>query len=200
VEEWGVLDTLQIQAMFFSNIEYGQRKAQERLLKLHRAGKLNRSRGEDCFFYFSTEKPPGMVKHLIATNWVRLWYQKNLASWEHLHSWSYELDYRILRCDGFVCIKNNMTGKFKFCFIEMDRGTNAFNKIELYNKLFDQQDKYLVNRWWFALTDVFPTVNIITTHPARKDLIAGQIEANNKNLLTFTINTLKSIKGEAVNK
>jgi len=196
IEEWGALDAQQVQAMYF-NMEYGQRKAQEVLLRLYRRGKLNRGRGEDCFYYYVTDKAPGMIKHLIATNWVRLWHLKKIASWERLHSWSYEQDYKILRCDGFASIKNNMTGKFRFAFIEMDRNTNAFDKIEKYNKLFDQQDK-LSGRWWFALTDTFPAVVIVTVHPNRKNLIAGQVEASNKNNLNFIVKYLDDIKGEVI--
>jgi hypothetical protein len=151
---------------------------------------------EDCYCYYINEKP-GMIKHLIATNWVRLWHLKKIASWEKLHLWSYEQDYKILRCDGFAAIKNTMSGKFRFAFIEMDRGTNTFDKVTKYNKLFDQQDS-LKGRWWFALTDVFPAVVIVTVHPNRKKLIQEQIEASNKNNLNFIVKYLDDIKKEVM--
>lgn len=208
LDNYGALDTFQIQRLHFWEwydkdgnkliMKYGKRKAQEVLLRLYQSGKLNRGRGEDCYYYYISDKAPGMVKHLIATNWVRLWHQKKIASWESLQSWSYEQDYKILRCDGFASIKNNMTGKFRFVFVEMDRGTNAFDKIEKYNKLFEQQDKYLAGRWWLKLTDTFPTVQIVTVHPARKNLIAGQIERANINGLNFTVKYLDSIKKEVM--
>lgn len=200
IEEWGVLDTQQVQAMFFHNMAYGQRKSQERLLKLYRQGKLNRARGEDCYCYYLNDKPPGMVKHLLATNWVRLWFLQQCASWEILQSWTYEQDYRILRADGFASIKNNMTGKFRFAFVEMDRATNSFNKAVLYNKLFGQQDKHLLGKWWFALTDVFPTILIVTTTNTRKNAIQGQIESQNKNNLVFTVKLLDDIQKEVMEK
>jgi len=199
IEEWGALDTAQLQALYFKS-QYGKRKAQEVLLKLYKANKVHRGRGEDAYYYYLTDRPPGMIKHLIATNWVRIWLQHNLPSWEKLHSWNYEQDYKVLRSDGFAAIKNTMTGKFRFIFIEMDRGTNTFNKIELYNRLFDQQDKYLANRWWFALTEVFPVVEVVTVHPGRKSLISGQIEGANINGLQFNIRSLENIKKEVINR
>jgi hypothetical protein len=179
-------------------MEYGQRKTQDVMLRLYRKGKVNRSRGEDCFYYYLNDKPPGMVKHLLATNWVRLWTQKQYAGWEKFHSWNYEQDYKILRCDGFAAVKNNMTGKFRFMFVEMDRVTNNFDKVEKYNRLFEQQEKTLTDRWWFPLTDVLPSIQIVTLSTERKDFIQGQIEALNKNNLVFNVKLLDSIQKEVM--
>lgn len=200
IEDWRVLNTQQVQAMFFNKMKYGKRKSQDVLLRLHRRGKLNRSRGDDCYYYYLTGKPPGMIKHLLATNWVRLWFQQQCPSWERLHSWVYEQDYKILRADGFAAVKNVMTGKYRFTFVEMDRATNSFNKVQIYNKLFDHQDKHLLHWWWFALTEVFPTILIVTTSPTSKNAIQGQIEALNKNKLVITVELLDNIQKEVMEK
>jgi hypothetical protein len=201
IEEYQALDALQIQTMFFAKKEdgkpfqQGQRKAQERLLALHRQGKLNRKKVNDIYAYY-LDKQPGMIKHLIDTNWVRLWLKQTLSSWEKLQSWTYENDYKILRCDGFAAIKNNMTGKFRFLFIEMDRGTNDFDKIEKYNKLFESEK--LNKAWWFDLTERFPPVQVVTLYPDRKKLIQRKIEAHNSNGLEFRIILLDEVRREVM--
>ena len=133
---------------------YGQRKAQERLLKLHRSGKL--------------------------------------------HSWSYEQDYKILRTDGFIAIKNTMSGKFRFMFLEMDRGTNAFNKVDLYNKLYEKE-KY-AHWWWVPLSERFPVVQIVTVSDSRKRLIQSEIDAKNSAGLEFKVRLLDDVRKEVMNR
>lgn len=196
IEEWKVLDADQVRCIFFGHMAYGQRKAQERLLKLHRAEKLQRGRHSDGpYFYYSIDRP-GMIKHQIAANWVRIWLQNTLSSWEKLHSWNYEQDYKVLRADAFAAIKNTMSGKFRFMFLELDRGTNAFNKVELYNRLYDQ-DKYS-SWWWVPLADRFPTVLVVTVSESRKRLIQSEIEAKNISGLEFKVVLLEDIRKEVM--
>ena len=198
VEEWTVLDADQIRCMFFSGMAYGKRKTQERLLSLYRAERLQRGRQGDKPYYYYLGDKPGMVKHQLAVNWVRLWLQTSLPSWEKIHSWSYEQDYKTLRCDSFVSIKNTMTGKFRFMFIELDRGTNAFDKIEKYNKLYES-GKY-DTWWWVKLTERFPAIQVVTVSPARYRLIQGKIEAENKSGLEFKVSLLDEIREEVMQK
>lgn len=198
IEEYSCLDTEQVQALFFKDMQYGRRKAQERLLKLHRAGKLNRGRSGESPYYYYIDKKPGMTKHLLATNWVRIWLPTTLPSWEKIHSWNYEQDYKVLRCDGFAAIKNTMTNKFRFMFIEMDRGTNAFDKVQKYNRLY-KTDKYS-NWWWVSLTERFPVIRVVTVHPDRKSLIQSEIEAQNHAGLEFNVKLLDDIRKEVMAK
>jgi len=196
IEKWGVLNTDQIQAMFFAGIAYGQRKAQDRLLYLHRCGKLQRKMVAGTYCYYLDTK--GLLKHRIGVNWSRMWTEQNLPSWEKLHSWSYEQDYKILRCDGFVAVKNNMTGTFRFSFLEMDRGTNAFDKVQKYNKLYIEE-KYL-SWWWVKLTARFPPIQVVTLTPARKSVIQSEIERGNEHNLEFKIVLLDDIRGEVMKR
>jgi hypothetical protein len=177
-------------------MRYGQRKAQERLLDLYRKEKLKRKMTEGTYCYYLNTK--GMLKHLLGVNWVRLWSQQQCASWETLQSWSYEQDYKILRADGFTSVKNTITGKFRFTFVEMDRGTNKFDKIELYNKLYEQE-KYS-HWWWVPLARGFPTVQIVTLTPTRKRFIQEQIGAGNKNGLEFKVKLLDDVRREVMEK
>lgn len=198
IYDYRALNTEHVHALLFNNMIYGQRKAQERLLKLTRQGKLNRSRaGEDPYIYYSGDRP-GMLDHLIGINWIRIWLQQNLSSWETLHSWSYEQDYKVLRADGFAAVKNSATGKFKFTFVEMDRGTNKFNKAELYNKLFAKNS--YTSWWWVPLTQRFPPVLIVTVSESRNRIVQSELEAHNSCGLEFQIKLLDEIKKEVMDK
>lgn len=197
IEDYQALNTEQVKVMFFNDINYGQRKAQERLLKLHRAEKLQRKKIENVYTYW-LDKQPGMIKHLIATNWVRIWVSKTLPSWEKLHSWNYEQDYKILRCDGFIAIKNAIKNSYRFMFLEMDRGTNAFDKVIKYNKLYES-DK-LNHWWWIRLTERFPPILVVTIDQQRKRLIQSEIEAQNYCGLEFQVKLLDEIKGEVMKR
>ena len=196
IEKWGALNTDQVQSLFFKEIAYGQRKSQDRLLYLHRSGKLQRKMVEGTYCYFLDKK--GLLKHTIGVNWTRLWYEQKLANWEKLHSWNYEQDYKTLRCDGFAAVKNNMTGSFRFTFVEMDRGTNAFDKVLKYNKLF-VEEKYL-SWWWVKLTARFPPVQIVTLTQSRKNSVVSEIERANENGLEFKVVLLDDIRKEVMDR
>lgn len=180
------LDTEQVRCLYFPT-KYGRRKAQERLLKLYKKGKLKREKVNDIYAYY-IEKP-GMIKHTLAVNWVRIWFEKKAKSWEKVYFY-YEKDYKILRCDGFVAVKNTVTGGYKFYFVELDRGTNKFDKVEKYNKLFD--DCGYDGDWWVKLTDKFPQVVIVTT--SRVEKIKELIKERNTNNLRFEVYLLDDIK------
>lgn len=197
IELWGTMNTEQVQAKFFRYMRYGQRKAQEVLLRLYRNKRLQRSMVEGVYCYYLDKQ--GMVKHLLGVNWVRLWMMQSVPSWEKFHSWNYEQDYKVLRCDGFAVTKNNATGKFKFTFVEMDRGTNAFDKIKKYNKLYEEE-KHYSGSWWVSLTERFPTILIVTVSPERKRLIQSLVEAENVNGLEFKVELLDDMRKEVMDK
>ena len=104
IEEWKVMNARQVQLMKF-NFPYGLRKAQERLLKMHNRGKLNRWHNGEGYSY-SLEKKTASSAHFEALNWVRIWLVNQLKNWEKIHSWQYEQDYKILRTDAFAAILN----------------------------------------------------------------------------------------------
>ncbi|HWP98696.1 MAG TPA: hypothetical protein VN426_17770 [Syntrophomonadaceae bacterium] len=203
VDQYKALDRNQIECLIFpvtpSNpITQGKRKSQEVMLRLFNNKKLNRCRvGESDYIYYLGDKP-GMIKHLVDLNWIRMWLPFTLPSWEIMHSWSYEQDYKILRGDGFAAIKNGMTGKFRFVFIEMDRGTNAFDKAAKYNKL-NESSGY--SRWWWVpLTERFPPILVVTVSEARKRLALAEIEDHNSSGLEFEVKMLDEIREEVMKK
>ena len=166
-------------------------------MKLFQRSKLQRDReGDEAYFYYLER--PGMIAHTLGVNWVRLWLQLSCRSWEKYHSLSYEQDYGILRADGFAAVKNNVTGAFRFCFVELDRGTNTFDKIEKYNRLY-REGNYS-GHWWVKLADRFPPVLVVTTSASRAKHIEELIQERNEAGLEFRILLLDDIKSEVMAK
>lgn len=192
IDDYGALETEQVRALHFP-FPAGLRKAQQRLKKLFDKRRIDRDRIGEVYAYWR-DKRPGLIKHLIGTNWIRLWFEKRLKSWEKLHSWEYEQDYGVLRCDGFAAIKNLATGKYSFYFIEFDRGTNAMDKIEKYNYLYSSGG--YGGRWWVKLTNKFPTVLIVTLTATRAKEIHERIRHDNKEGLRFEVKLLEEVKKE----
>jgi hypothetical protein len=194
IEEWKVVNAKQVRQKMFT-FPYGLRKAQERLLRLHERGKLERWSGEEGYSY-SLDKKNASSAHFEALNWVRVWLEKQGKIKGRFHSWQYEQDYGILRTDGFAAIKNNWTNEFEFCFVEMDCSpSNAFDKVPKYCRLFDEE-RYK-DRWWVDLTEKFPKVLIVTTR--RKERILQHVAEENKSGLRFEVRTLEEIRKECLN-
>lgn len=187
------LDTEQVRVLHFP-FQYGRRKAQDRLLSLHKRGKINRERTADGYAYYFSR--PGALLHTLGVNWCRLWFEKCRRSWETVTHWSYEQDYGILRCDGFAAVKNAATGRHEFYFVEMDRGTNGFDKVEKYCRLYEQ-DGY-AGRWWVEYTDRFPRVLVATTTPGRLENIKGLVKEQNSAGIRFDVRLLDDVKKEVL--
>jgi hypothetical protein len=196
IAERQALDADQVRALFFGRMEYGQRKAQERLQKLFATEKIRRDETVKPFAYFAGEKS-AQLTHRLGVNWARIWLEYGCSTWEKLHSFSYEQDYGVLRADGFAAIKNTVSGKFHFAFVEYDRSiSNAFDKAAKYCKLFDS-GKYS-SWWWVELTDRFPPVLVVTTSPARKGKILEAIKKENSAGLEFRVMLLDEVKKEVM--
>ncbi len=177
---------------------YGLRKAQERLFKLHLGKKLLRCRLGDGSFVYYTGRRPRLMEHLLAVNWVRIWIARSCRSWEVLHSFSYEDKYDVLRTDGFAAVKNNVTGRYRFMFLELDRDHNPFDKVVKYCRLYEGEG--YTGRWWAQLPDRFPPILVVTTSSQRAERIKGMVEAQNSAGLEFRVKLLDDIKKEVVEK
>ena len=166
VERHGVLDTDMVQLMFFRGMSTGRRGAQHRLKILCDKGYLRRARESfDQPFYYFVGKMSGQLEHRLGVNWVYLWLLLSLKSWETLHCFDYEIDYKVLRADAFAAVKNkvNKERPFKFYYVEFDRAEsgNKFDKFDKYTGLF-QSERYMeYYTWWLPLADRFPAVIII---------------------------------------
>lgn len=197
IEAHKVLDTEQIHLMFFGDLKYGKRIAQRRLLSLCNRGRLKRGRESiDRPFFYYTDRKGGQIGHKLGVNWVRVWLSVRLKSWESLVRFDYEQDYGTLRTDGFAVIRNKITTKHTFYFIEFDNASsgNPFDKVAKYNTLFERQPSF----WWTELTDRFPAVIIVTT--GRSKAIMEKVAQENVNGLEFRIYNLDTIRGECNDK
>lgn len=198
IEEYQALERTQIQALLFPGMPQGKRKSQQRLQSLYNAGKLNRTREAAQDYVYYLDAKPGLLKHLIGVNWVRLWMCCTLPSWEIQQSWSYEQDYKVLRCDGFATIKNTMANRYRFAFVELDRGTNAWDKVAKYNQLY--ANRGYTGRWWVKLTDRFPPVFVATSSPVRRRKILDLIENYNVHGLEFDVRLLDDLREECIQR
>ena len=111
-----------------------------------------------------------------------------------MYHWEYEVDYELLRCDAFCGIKNTVTGKVRFMFIEMDiyESGNAFDKVAKYNALYTT-DKYL-GYWWNEVAEKFPEVLVVTTGDPER--IYRKVEKENVANLAFRVLVLDRVKKE----
>lgn len=196
IEKLGVLDTEQITCLFFPG-NNGLKKAQRRLKKLYQNKKL--LRGRESFsepYYYYLGKRPGQIHHQLAVSWVYVWLKNRMRSGERLHSFDTEQDYRVLRADAFVAIKNNMAKRYIFNFIELDRSENNFDKASKYNTLYST-GKYS-SYWWVPLANRFPAIIIVAENERRLRMIRERIRAENSCGLEFKTYLLEQIRGECI--
>lgn len=137
------------------------------------------------------------MAHLLGVNWVRVWLSLG-KPWETLHSYSYEQDNKTVRVDAFAAIRNTFTGGYRFAFVELDRATNPFDKVQKYNKFFERQG--FASSWWVKLTDRFPPVLVVTVSRTRAESIRRLIDEHNRAGLEFQIWILDDIRQEVIEK
>lgn len=201
IEDYGVLDAEQVRLLLFNqgfkDDTVARRKTQERLLALYRKKKVYRWRGDDPMFVYSLDAKTRFSEHRVDLNWVRLWFDVTKKSWEVIHCWQYEQKYKSMRPDGLCAIKNKVTDKMRFLFLELDRSpSNAFDKVEKYCQLYDSGE--CETQWWATATDRFPGVFIATTSAARKEKIESLVREQNSVGIEFTVRLLDDIRGEVL--
>lgn len=192
VESRRALEADQVRVIVFPGMKSGLRKAQEKLLKLSRKGRLQRERVDEGSYAYFRDVRPGALRHTLGVNWIRIWLENKLKPWEAFHSWEYEPDYGLLRADGFAAVRNIPTGDLRFCFVEHDRGTNSFDKVEKYCRLFETEG--YAGRWWVNLTKRFPPILVTTTTGRRLEAIQAAIKKENTVGLEFRTMLLDDIK------
>ena len=193
LEEWKVLDTDQIQLLFFYNVSL--RMTQKRLQRLTDLKKIYRKRdypGQSYYYFLGKE--PGQVNHKLGINWIRLWLQHSLKSWESLSTWQYEPVYNSIRPDGLAAIKNTITGKIRVLFIERECDTNPCKKVKLYNDFYSSGS--YGSSWWVDKIERFPAVLVVVEDGSRLEIVKKQIEQENKNGLEFKVYLLDQIINE----
>lgn len=181
-------------ALFFHGMVHGRRKAQERLLKLYQAGRVKRCRVSptEPFCYYAGRRH-GRLEHLLALNWVYVWFTAGLKPWERVHCFNYETNFKTLQADAFCSVKNTVTGRFKFFFVELDRSANDFDKIRKYNALYNAGG--YAGEWWAELADRFPAILVVTITASRAAHIRERVDKENVHGLEFRVMLLDEIRG-----
>jgi hypothetical protein len=187
VETLGAMQTEQIGICLFQQ-RYWLRKAQERLQRLFKSGRLRRTRVDDGYAYFVERQ--ALLDHTLALSWVYVWLRQKLATWESLE-WQREKDFGILRCDAFATIRNRPLGTTRHYFVEVDRSANEFDKVTKYNRLYESGA--YESEPWVKTAKRFPVVLCVTT---RVRAVRKTVERDNRAGLRFDVRTLEDIRGE----
>lgn len=190
-------NTEQIKLILFrDNVE---RIVQRRLKILadKKAIKRDRISIDEPYFYYQDRKP-GQVEHVLGVSWIYTWVLMTLTPMERLHCFDREVkEYKTVRPDVFMGIKNLFTGAFTFFFLEFDiaESGNDFDKVAKYNALFASES--YSSAWWVPLSKRFPAIVIVTTGSVER--INERIKVENVNNLEFRVYTLSQIKEECIN-
>jgi hypothetical protein len=186
--------TEQIAALSFVG-KYRLKMARRRLLSLTEHGRVTRRRfAPYASNVYCTETWPKQWEHRLGINWVYCWLQQNLRPGESLYHWQTPYYAGSLRPDAFWGIRSGDTSLFGF--LELDRNTNSFDKVRLYNKYF--KEKAYQGEWWPQRTTKFPSILIVTTTPARANKIRHHIATDNACGLTFHVHLLDELRNKVV--
>ena len=137
--------------------------AQRRLEKLYKKKKLKRVQiaiNQPYCYFLPDSKDFKQIEHIIMTNWMLIWFKLNLKSYESIFHISYEQQNQIFRYDGLIAIDNHFTKEIRFYFIEVDLSNNKFDKVEKYNKFYD--DRLYEKEWWIKYVKRFPAIAILS--------------------------------------
>jgi len=198
LESQGALDTDQIQHLLFGdNVPHTARR---RLKKLYDTKKIKRDRfsiNEPYFYYL--DKKPGQVEHVLGVSWVYVWIMSTLTNMEKIHCFDREVkDYKIIRPDAFVGVKNLWKDSISFYFVELDIDESGHDfgiKAGRYNELY-KSEGYL-KQWWVPLAKRFPPIIVVTTGRVKK--LQEKIDKENVHNLEFRVYSLNQVREECLN-
>lgn len=191
----GALTTEQVRCLCFSDMATGERKAQQRLRRMYDLGLVKRARPSlDSPMVYWTVARPVQLEHTIARNWVYCWLAKHLMWWEKVAGWYPEEDYEILRCDALAQVRNTVTGKSRFIFVEVDLSDNRFDKVQKYTELCRRG----IDAWWAEEAEVFPEVLVVTENRKRLETIRKAVREQNPLGLRFDVRLLSEVKRGAL--
>lgn len=192
VRRLGAVNTDQVRALMF-RFPTGLRKSQERLTVLTKRGELNRCRiapNEPYVYYIG--RRPGQLDHRVMVSWAYVHIVTGLASWERLEEWRLEDVCGDLRSDAVAGIRIVPTGEWRFVFVEADGGDNSFDKVSLYNRLYESQ--VYLGAWWAERATRFPAILVVTHSEGRKRAILDKVRRKNVNSLRWEVVTAKEVE------
>lgn len=200
LESMGALNTDQIRLLVFKGncLRIVQRRLT--ILSTSPYAKIKRERlrlGEPYVYYM--DRKPGQIDHVLGVSWVYTWINVTLSNMEKIHCFDREAkEYKTIRPDAFVGIKNLWQDAMYFYFVELDigRSGNDFaKKVKKYNEVFNSES--YMGMWWVPLSKRFPAIIVVTT--GRIKTIKEKIEKENVNGLEFRVYSLEQIKEECLN-
>jgi hypothetical protein len=111
-----------------------------------------------------------------------------------LERFDYHQNYGILECDAFAMLRNTITGKRRFYFIEAERESHLkFDKVEKYVRLYESE-KYM-NWWWVRYAEGFPAILVLCWDRKRKQEVQAAIKKGNTCGLDFVVLSLSELTG-----
>src|SRR5690606_38313498 len=135
--------------------------------------------------------------HQLGLNWVFVWMHKR--PWTRIIEWEYTPDYGMLIPDAEATLFNVITEKNQTIFVEFDRDTTIFNKIQLYNDFYES-GCYQDAEWAQGPDARFPEVLIVTINHARMQHIIKMINSKNRNGIRFRVKMLDEIRTDSTCK
>lgn len=196
LNEQTALTTEQVKLLLFKDVSL--RVAQNRLNKLTLSKRIKRDRFtvyEPYFYYLSSK--PGQIEHVLGVSWIYVWVMLSLGNMENLHCFEREVDYKVLRPDAFIGVKNLWSGNLTFFYAEMDideSGNDFSIKVRRYNNFYELG--LYQGLWWNSLAKRFPEIRVVTTGSVKT--LKKKIEKENIHGLEFQVFTLDQIKEECV--
>ena len=198
LESQGALNTDQIKLLLFPDNVL--RIVQRRLKKLTDRKAIKRARislDEPNYYYMDSK--PGQLEHVLGVSWIYVWITSTLNSMERLHCFDREVkDYKLVRPDAFVGIKNLWKNSLSFYFVELDideSGNDFAIKVRRYNDLYASET--YMKMWWVPLSKRFPPIIVVTTGRTKK--LQEKIQKENVHDLEFRVYSLDQVKEECLN-
>lgn len=136
----------------------GQAKARQLLYKMYSREVINRFKpGAHSEYVYHLGKRSEKWRHWLDLNRFHFGLLAELKQWQRILYWDHEVKYPGGQADGFYIIKTSLQSGVYF-FLEMDDGTNKFDKLKKY--LAYQQSRAWKREWWAK--ESFPLVLIVT--------------------------------------
>lgn len=164
----------------------------KRLKELMSRANLTRYIAPNEPYLYYIGRRPAQLEHRVMVSWAYLYITATLASWERLEEWRLEDVCGDLRSDAVAGIRIVPTGEWRFVFVEADASDNPFDKVCLYNRLYNSQ-AYL-GAWWAEKARRFPPIVVVTHSEGRKRAILDKVRRKNVNGLRWEVVTVKEVE------
>ena len=186
ISSFKYVDANQLYHLLFYDIKNGKSKAGDRLRSLYKRGELKRKKVLNRYIYYIGGWSDKWKHHYELLNYY-IRFRKYLKDWQRLDKYYNEFVISDnLRCDSLFIVTNKVENIQRKYFIEIDRGTNKFDKVKKYNDEFSSNE--WTNKWWADLDGEgkarFGEVVVVS---CRVDEIEKKIKEENRKGLKFSV-------------